>query len=104
MVLAVIEQEETHGFEIMKRLEDEGVGMFRMQEGTLYPVLYRLESAALVQARWEDGSVKRRGPRRRIYRLTKKGAKELARRREEWRQFVSVAGRIIGVVPEQQGE
>lgn len=104
MVLAVIEQGDTHGFEIIRRLEDAGVGMLRMQEGTLYPVLYRMESAGWVAARWEDGSVKRRGPRRRIYRLTRKGRKELTRRRDEWQHFVVVVGKIISATPFKPGE
>lgn len=104
MVLAVVEHEDTHGFEIIRRLEDAGVGTLRMQEGTLYPVLYRMEAAGWVEARWEDGSIKRRGPRRRIYSVTDKGKLELARRRGEWQQFVTVVGHIISAAPFKQGE
>lgn len=103
MALAVIEQESIHGFEIIRRLEEAGVGTLRMQEGTLYPVLYRMEAAGWLEARWEDGSIKRRGPRRRIYSVTEKGKEELARRRGEWQQFVSVVGAIISATPFKQG-
>jgi DNA-binding PadR family transcriptional regulator len=94
MVLAVLERGATHGFDVLRRLEQAGCGALRLKEGTLYPVLYRLERARLVRAAWEDES-DRRGPRRRIYHLTRKGTRALAAGREGWRAFVTVIGRIV---------
>ena len=71
-------------------------GHSSLKEGTLYPVLYRLEEAGLVQAAWEDDSSGRRGPRRRIYRLNEKGESDLARRRADWEHFVTIVGGILG--------
>ncbi len=96
MVLAALERGAAHGFEVLHRLEDLGCGALALKEGTLYPVLYRLEAAGLVRGEWEDDSVGRRGPRRRIYALTEKGKRDLARRREDWSEFVTVVGRILG--------
>jgi PadR family transcriptional regulator, regulatory protein PadR len=96
MVLAALERGEAHGFEVLRRLEELGCGALILKEGTLYPVLYRLEEAGLVRAAWEDDSQGRRGPRRRIYRLTDKGKRDLARRREDWSHFVTIVGRILG--------
>jgi PadR family transcriptional regulator, regulatory protein PadR len=96
MVLASLERGEAHGFEVLRRLEEQGYGALSLKEGTLYPVLYRLEEAGLVRAAWEDESNGRRGPRRRIYQLTEKGARELARRREAWLHFVTIVGGILG--------
>jgi PadR family transcriptional regulator, regulatory protein PadR len=96
MVLAALERGEAHGFELLRRLEGLGSGALTLKEGTLYPVLYRLEEAGLLRGQWEDDSQGRRGPRRRIYRLTDKGKRDLARRREDWTQFVSIVGRILG--------
>lgn len=79
MVLASLERGEAHGFEVLRRLEEQGYGALSLKEGTLYPVLYRLEGAGFVRAAWEDESSGRRGPRRRIYQLTEKGSRELAR-------------------------
>jgi DNA-binding PadR family transcriptional regulator len=97
MVLAALERGEAHGFEVLRRLEELGCGALVLKEGTLYPVLYRLEEAGLVRGDWEDDSQGRRGPRRRIYRLTDRGRRDLTRRREDWSQFVTVVGRILGV-------
>lgn len=95
LVLAVLERGQAHGFEIRRRLEDAGSGALRMKEGSLYPALYRLEAEGCLRARWEDGESKRRGPRRRIYRITRKGKRRLAQGREQFQQFVEVIGGIL---------
>jgi DNA-binding PadR family transcriptional regulator len=96
MVLAVLESGSAHGFEILRRLEQSGSGALRLREGTLYPALYRLERLGLVEAAWEDDQSGRRGPRRRIYRLNRKGKRQLAAGRAEWRHFVAVVGNVLG--------
>ena len=96
MVLSVLEQGDAHGFEVLRRLDEAGSGVLKLKEGSVYPALYRLEEAGLVSARWEGREVKRRGPRRRIYRLTGKGRKRLEGGRLEWRQFVKIVGGVVG--------
>lgn len=95
MVLATLVRGDAHGFEVMQRLDGEARGAFHLKEGTLYPVLYRLENAGHVKGRWDDDTGKSRGPRRRIYTITKKGKRELEKRRATWQNFVSVVGRIV---------
>lgn len=94
VVLSLLHQGKAHGYEILQRLEAQGDGVLHMREGSLYPVLYRLEEAGHIEGEWEADGVQRRGPRRRIYRLTAKGTRELARQREAWRQFVDIIGRL----------
>ena len=96
LVLSALKKGDAHGFEILKRLEAAGSGALRLKEGSLYPALYRLEAAGLVKAEWEEGDTVRRGPRRRIYRLTAKGGKRLDEARGEWDLFVRVVGGILG--------
>ena len=95
MVLAALASGEAHGLEVMRRLEAAGRGALRLREGTLYPALYRLEEAGLLRARWESATSGRRGPRRRIYRLTRKGKRALAKGRAEWQHFVTIIGGIV---------
>ena len=96
MALAVLERGDAHGFEILRRLDEAGCGALRLKEGSLYPALYRLEKAGLIQSAWDKSTEERRGPRRRIYRLTRKGTRRLSEGRAEWQRFVSVIGGILG--------
>ncbi|MCA8998736.1 MAG: helix-turn-helix transcriptional regulator [Planctomycetaceae bacterium] len=96
LILAILEKSPSHGFQIVKQLEHRGEGALRLREGTIYPVLYRLESAGLIRAKWDDSEEDRRGPRRKVYSLTRKGTRRLAESREQWQQFVQVIGGILG--------
>ena len=96
MVLAVLEQGEAHGLEILRRLDEAGCGLLRLKEGSLYPALYRLEAEGSVKAAWETEPHGRRGARRRIYQLTPKGQRNLDASRSAWNQFVRVLGGILG--------
>jgi DNA-binding PadR family transcriptional regulator len=96
LILSTLDQGPAHGLEILRRLHAAGSGVLRLKEGSLYPALYRLENAALVEAVWEEETKGRRGARRRIYHLTLKGTKALAQGRKEWSAFVRVLGSILG--------
>jgi len=96
MILSTLEHGEAHGLEILRRLEEAGCGMLRLKEGSLYPALYRLEAAGEVKAVWESATHGRRGARRRIYTLTRKGQRQLDAGRVEWQQFVRILGGILG--------
>src|SRR5580704_7928274 len=96
LILATLEKGEAHGLEILRRLEVGGCGLLKLKEGSLYPALYRLESAREVEAVWETENHGRRGARRRIHRLTTKGGRRLKEARGEFQQFVSVIGGILG--------
>jgi DNA-binding PadR family transcriptional regulator len=96
LILSVLERGEAHGLEILHRLDSAGCGLLHLKEGSLYPALYRLEEAVKIEAVWEVGSHGRRGARRRIYRLTSKGKRELAKGREEWLSFVQILGSVLG--------
>lgn len=97
MALAMLEQGPAHGFDILKRLELAGNGTLELKEGSLYPALYRLEAEGMIRSAWEPTPPGRRGPRRRVYCLTRKGARELAQGREQWTHFVGTISGILGI-------
>ncbi|MGA2232551.1 MAG: helix-turn-helix transcriptional regulator [Tepidisphaeraceae bacterium] len=97
LILASLERGEAHGLEILRRLEAGGCGLLKLREGSLYPALYRLESAGEIAADWETQPHGRRGARGRIYRLTPKGNRKLQKGRGEWRTFVTTLGTLLGV-------
>ena len=96
MILSVLENSDAHGFEVLRRLEAAGCGSLRMKEGSLYPALYRLEDQGHLSSHWEDGNSSGRGPQRKVYKITKKGKRNLAKGRQQWSLFVSVVGGIVG--------
>jgi PadR family transcriptional regulator, regulatory protein PadR len=96
LILSALRQGDAHGFEILKRLEQAGSGALHLKEGSLYPALYKMESAGLVKGAWEKTDSPRRGPRRRIYHLTSKGQRRLDEARGEFQQFVTIIGGILG--------
>src|SRR3989442_5321348 len=81
IVLHLLERGEAYGYEIVTKLATRTNGALGVTDGTLYPVLYRLERAELVAVRWETPE---RGVPRKYYRLTKAGREELARLKHEW--------------------
>ncbi len=96
LILSVLERGEAHGLEVLDRLEQSGCGLLKLKEGSLYPALHRLEADGSVKAVWEAGDHGRRGARRRIYKLTPRGHRALAKGRAQWTQFVAVVGPILG--------
>src|SRR5580704_16807202 len=99
MVLSTLERGEAHGLGILQRLEESGCGLLRLKEGSLYPALYRLEGASLVQSWATAVPSGQKGATRRVHRLTRKGKRSLQQGRQQWQEFATVIGRILGVVP-----
>lgn len=84
LLLGAVAKESLHGYAIVEAIRDASEGAFDLGEGTVYPALYRLEAAGLLAS---DASTVN-GRKRRTYRLTGKGRRELAAQRQEWSQFV----------------
>jgi PadR family transcriptional regulator len=94
VILAVIEPEAHHGYEIAKLIERRTGGTLRFTLASLYSTLYRLEDRGWIKGRW----VEKAGQRRRCYyRITDAGRRVLADQREDWKQFVAALGVVAGV-------
>jgi DNA-binding PadR family transcriptional regulator len=90
IVLAVLSQldEEQYGYSLLKRLSDQGLGL---DQGTLYPLLRRLESQGLLSSDWKiEGSRPRR-----YYIISPAGQELLPRLKEEWNKIVSMMERML---------
>jgi len=81
-----------HGYAIIASLRDRSLGAFDLPEGTVYPALHRLERDGLVNSEWDTGGSRRR----RVYQLTTAGAKALAAKRQDWREFARGMQVILG--------
>lgn len=88
IVLSLVNERAMYGYEIVKVVNARTNGLFQWKEGTLYPTLHRLQAARLVSAEWAEApKTESAGRRRKYYRITQKGKRELARRTNEWKQF-----------------
>jgi PadR family transcriptional regulator PadR len=83
LLLAAVQSRPAHGYAIADTLRARSDGAFDLPEGTLYPALHRLERAGLLSSRWSEVG----GRRRRVYQLTARGQRSLAKRQSEWRDF-----------------
>ena len=94
LILAIVEDESHHGYEIAKLIEQRSGGHLRFTLASLYATLYRLEDRGWIKGRW----VEKAGQRRRChYRITEPGRKVLAEQRADWQRFVAALGHIAGV-------
>ena len=91
LILAIVASGPTHGYAIIEELKQRSGGAFTLPEGTVYPVLHRLERAGLLASSWSDAA----GRRRRVYRLTRSGKRELGLRRNEWRAFSNAVEAVL---------
>ena len=91
LVLAVLEAGPSYGYAIVKELNERAEGILRLGEGTIYPVLYRLEEKKLISARWR---LAENGRNRKYYRLIAKGRKALSANRQQWQMLSAVMGKF----------
>lgn len=89
-ILAVISRQETYGYEISQQLQNYGFG--KIAEGTIYPLLLRLEKNGLVAAAYRQSEV---GPRRKYYTLTDAGKQELRTFEENYNALTRAVSRLL---------
>lgn len=92
VLLKLLRQREMYGYELVTVFQERGNGEFQIKDGTLYPVLYRLEKAGHVEPRWET---QERGVPRKYYRVTSAGKKQVDRLIGEWRTFVDAVESLL---------
>ena len=81
-----------HGYGIALAIEEATDGVVGVEEGSLYPALYRLERKELVEAEW---GVSELGRRAKFYRLTPRGRRQLAAQTAEWARFASAVSKVL---------
>ena len=94
LILSLLEAEQRHGYELSKLLEQRTKGVVRIHAASLYPLLYRLEKQRLIEGRWVEKAGERR---RRFYRLTADGKKQLEAHRKSWVEFARAIAHVAGV-------
>ena len=92
LILALLEDGPRHGYDLTKLIAARSGGRLSFHVASLYTSLYRLEGAGLIAGRWVE---KPGQHRRRFYRLTPQGRRDLVVRRHSWREFVAAVEGIV---------
>lgn len=93
MILALLDAQPRHGYDLSKLVEARSGGRLRFHIDSLYPLLYRLEERAWIKGTWVEKPDERR---RRIYKLTPDGKRVLADQRRTWDAFVDAVRQVTG--------
>ena len=96
LVLKALSWQPSHGFGISRWIELVSNDEVSVQEGSLYPALYRLETEGWIEAEW---GVSENGRRAKFYALTPLGRRMLRAEESRWRQFVETMSRVLAATP-----
>ena len=86
LVLAILDEDESYGYAILRRIAELSGGELQWTDGMLYPLLHRLDRLGYVEARWDSPEG---GRRRRYYRITPAGRNALSDQRRQWAAVVN---------------
>ena len=91
LLLLLLDEEESYGYQIIQRIRASSQQQWAWSEGMLYPVLHRLEKRELIESHWKLAET---GRQRKYYRLTKRGAAELHRQKQQWEIVQQTLGNL----------
>jgi len=92
LILRTLASGEMHGWGISQRLQQISQDVLQVNQGSLYPALYRLEQQGWVESSWGDSDANRRA---KFYRLTKAGRKQLAEETANWERMATAVQRVL---------
>jgi len=92
IVLAAVMGRPGHGYGIIQEIRSRSGGAFDLPEGTVYPVLHRLEKNGLLSSRWTMAET---GRKRRVYKITRRGHQTLIGHRAIWQRFADAVGAMF---------
>jgi PadR family transcriptional regulator len=92
LILKTLAAGRRHGYGVARAIETATDGVLNVEEGSLYPALYRMERKGWVEAEWGMSEL---GRRAKFYRITPRGRRQLSARTEEWARFASAISRVL---------
>lgn len=98
LILKAVSLGPLHGYGVLLRIEQISSQRLEIQQGSLYPALYRLEHQGLIVSEWGESDNKRKA---KYYRLTPAGRRQLRSEAEKWSQMAGLMASILGTTPEQ---
>ncbi len=95
LILRTLQSGAMHGWAISELIQHISEDVLRVNQGSLYPALHRLEHQGWITAQWKVSEL---GRRARFYRLTAAGKKQLQLETETWGRFATAIGRVLDMV------
>jgi len=92
LILRTLSREPMHGWAVSHRIQEISKDALRVNQGSLYPALHRLERRAWIEADWGTSENNRRA---KYYRLTSLGRKQLVEERASWQRFTLAVERVL---------
>lgn len=92
LILKTLALAPLHGWGISQRIQQLSRDVLQVNQGSLYPALYRLESKGWIRSEWGSSENNRRA---RFYELTKPGRRQLTEETESWERFALAVGRVL---------
>ena len=98
LILKAVSLGPLHGYGVLLRIQQISKDRLGIQQGSLYPELYRLEHQGLITSEWGESENKRKA---KYYRLTAAGKRKLQTEAEKWNRMADVIAGILGARPEE---
>jgi PadR family transcriptional regulator PadR len=98
LILKAVSLDRLHGYGVLIRLQQITGGRLQIQQGSLYPALYRLERQGLIASEWGESDNKRKA---KFYKLTAAGRKQLKVETDSWTRFSDVVAGVLSAIPEE---
>ena len=92
LILKALSRHALHGYAVARWIEDTTNDVIQVEEGSLYPALYRLERRGWIEAEW---GVSELGRKAKFYSLTRQGRQELALETERWSAFAGAISKVL---------
>src|SRR5437016_11037579 len=98
LILKAVSLGPLHGYGVLLRIQQISGEQLEMQQGSLYPALYRLEHQGLIASEWGESENNRKA---KFYRLTATGRRQFQSETEKWNRMTSLIGSILRTPPEE---
>jgi transcriptional regulator len=98
LILKAVSLGPLHGYGVLLRIQQISAGRLEIQQGSLYPALYRLEHQGWISSEWGESDNKRKA---KYYRLTPAGRRQLRSEAEKWSQMAGLMASILSTTTEQ---
>jgi len=92
LILNTLARESMHGYGIVQRIHESADDLLKVEDGSLYPALYRMEERGWIKSEW---GVSENNRRAKFYKLTKAGQKQLEAQRANWQRVSTAVSRIL---------